>query len=189
MSEKGQGVAIPFVLKPGGYLKPLPLPGGALWGEATAINDNGDIVGYAVFGQRVKHAVVWWHVVGKNMLRFSTQMVTRSLNRLAPGPIVIALLAGGTLAPSSIDVRTLTLGNGDGTDVSITRNSDGSPAVSSRDVNRDGLIDLMVSFDGKAVLSNEIPKGASSAELLLLGMLKDRSNAIYSSEKLMIISK
>jgi hypothetical protein len=188
-SDDGAGAAMPFLLRPGGYPAQLPLPQGATGGEAESINDEGHIVGHATFGPGEKHAVVWWHFIGKMMPRMSNVVFTKSISAAAPGQITVALLSDARLDTRFVDPRTLTLGNGVDADVSVARRSDGSPSVTSKDVNGDGLADLIASFDGRAVLNDEISKGARIAELMVLGMLMDRSNAVYSPLTLKIITR
>jgi hypothetical protein len=123
------------------------------------------------------------------MPRASNIVFTKSISASAPGQITVALLSDARLDTRFVDPRTLTLGNGVDADVSVARRSDGSPSVTSKDVNGDGLADLIASFDGRAVLNDEISKGARIAELMVVGMLTDRSNAAYSPLTLKIITR
>jgi hypothetical protein len=126
--------------------------------------------------------MVWWRHTGASILPASHDWQTRSLSRIAPSAITIALLSvGKQSAAAVVDARTLTLGNNVGWDVKVATNANGTPAVQQADLNKDGLLDLLVSFDGREVLLNEVGRTTGDVEFLLKGVTKDRSAAIYAT--------
>jgi uncharacterized membrane protein len=176
------GATLPFRLAPGGYLERLGLPAGASGGVAVGLNDDGHIVGYATFPTGAKHAVVWWRFSGKYAFNVSNQLLSRSVSRTAPGLISLALLSSPALDARAVELRTLNLSRGGPyAGAEVARNADGTLLIQEKDMNGDKLIDLIVSFDGAAALAGPNTRLASTADLLLKGVLIDRSNAIWSS--------
>jgi hypothetical protein len=80
---------------------------------------------------------------------------------------------------SRIDPGTLMLGDGSGEDARILK-IDGALAVEWRDVDRDGVLDLIASFDGDHLVRNELPPRGDQAELVLRGATHDRSRSVFA---------
>ena len=168
-----------FRVAPSGYLENLSAPNGAIASEAHGINESGDIVGEAHFPNGDVHAVVWWHYTGPYILK---AVVDFPPVIVAPGPDVITLTIKSTrdLDASRIDPGTLMLGDGVGEDARIL-NIHGTLAVEWRDVDNDGVRDLIASFDGDHLVRNELPPGGDQADLVLRGATLDRSSGVFAS--------
>jgi len=176
-SETTAGKKRAFRLAPFGYLEDLSVPNGALSSEAHGISESGHIVGRAVFPNGDVHAVVWWHYTGTYILKAVVDFPAV----IGTGPDVLTLTIRSTrdLDASRIDPGTLMLGDGVGEDARIL-NVDGALAADWRDVDRDGVLDLIARFDGDHLVRNELPRRGSQAELVLRGATRDRSSGVFA---------
>ena len=177
-SETTAGKKRAFRLAPFGYLEDLSVPNGALSSEAHGISESGHIVGRAVFPNGDVHAVVWWHYTGAYILK---AVVDFPAVIATAGPDVLNLTIRSTrdLDASRIDPGTLMLGDGVGEDARIL-NIDGALAVDWRDVDRDGVLDLVATFDGDHLVRYELPRRTSQADLVLRGATLDRSSGVFA---------
>jgi probable HAF family extracellular repeat protein len=167
-----------FRVEPSGYLENLGAPNGATASEAHGISDTGHIVGEANFPNGTVHAVVWWHYTGPYIL---TAAVDFPAQIVYPGPAVMTLAIRSTrdLDASDIDASTLMLGDGVGEDARVLTDQ-GELAVEWRDVDGDGVLDLVASFDGDHLVRNELPPRADQADLVLRGATHDRSRGVFA---------
>jgi probable HAF family extracellular repeat protein len=184
-SATASGEVRAFRLDPNGFPQALVTPNGALSSEAYGINDDGHIVGRAVFPNRVVHAVVWWRYVGEFGYAVEGQWPA-SVNFSTPDVFTVALLSTPDMDALRIDVLTLTVGDDVGEDVRVLALADGTPAAEQRDVDGDGVLDLVVSFDGAQIVRNEVRGGGNSVDLLLKGALSDRSRGVYARSNVAI---
>ena len=168
-----------FRVAPSGYLENLSAPNGAIASEAHGINDSGDIVGEANFPNGDVHAVVWWHYAGPYILTAVVDFPPVIVAYPGPAVITLAIRSTGDVDASRIDPGTLMLGDGSGEDARILK-IDGALAVEWRDVDRDGVLDLIASFDGDHLVRNELPPRGEQAELVLRGATHDRSRAVFA---------
>jgi probable HAF family extracellular repeat protein len=167
-----------FRLEPSGYLEDLGAPNGAISSEAHGISNTGHIVGQANFPNGKSHAVVWWHFTGPYIL---TAVADFPAEIVSPAPPVftVAIRSTGDLDASDIDASTLMLGDGVGEDARVLTDQ-GELAVEWRDVDGDGVLDLVASFDGDHLVRNELPPRASHADLVLRGATLDRSRGVFA---------
>jgi uncharacterized membrane protein len=180
-SKDGSGAVLPFRLVPGGFLEKLALPQGATAGSAVDLNDDGHTVGQATFPGGERHALVWWRFSGKYAFRYSSVVLSKTISRSAPGLITIALLSSSSMDARAVEVRTLNLSRGGAhAGAGLATGSDGTLLFQEGDGNGDKLTDLIVSFDAADALGPSA-RFTSSTELLLKGVVKDRSNALYST--------
>jgi probable HAF family extracellular repeat protein len=168
-----------FRVAPSGYLENLSAPNGAIGSEAHGINDSGDIVGEANFPNGDVHAVVWWHFTGPYILTAAVDFPAAIVT--SPGPPVITLAIRSTrdLDATRIDAGTLMLGDGVGEDARVLSDH-GALAVEWRDVDGDGVLDLIASFDGDHLVRNELPPRGDQADLVLRGATHDRSMGVHA---------
>jgi probable HAF family extracellular repeat protein len=169
-----------FRVEPSGYLEQLSVPYGAIASEPHGINNTGHIVGEANFPDGAVHAVVWWHYTGPYVLKAVADFPAAIV--VYPGPAVITLTIRSTrdVDASRIDPSTLMLGDGIGEDARVL-NDRGALAVEWRDVDGDGVLDLVASFDGDHLVRNELPPRGSQADLILRGATLDRSRGVFAS--------
>jgi hypothetical protein len=80
-----------------------------------------------------------------------------------------------------VDAHTLTSGDGNGEDVRVLTGENGVLATEECDMNGDGRMDLVVSFDGRQLLGQELPAGEDRAVLVIKGALLDRSMGVYAT--------
>lgn len=147
---------------------------------ANGVNRHLDVVGMS------RNRAVLWRV------RFAYQVgvsLTPSdqLNQLTLGSaalIPVGILGSGNLDISKLDAAVLTLGDGDGDDVSAALGQDGKPLSKHEDLNDDGVLDMLVFFDQTA-LEKHGELTSKTTQLVLFGDLGD-GEAIKGVEKVEI---
>jgi uncharacterized membrane protein len=173
------GAVLAFRLDPNGLPQNLGAPSGALSSRAQGINDQGHIVGTATFPNRVSHAVVWWNYSGKFIA--AVEVVFPSLVSSASDTFTVALLSTKDADALQVDAGTLTVGDGLGEDVRVLTREGGVLATERRDMNGDGRLDLVASFDGRQLVGQEVQAGADRADLVIKGALLDRRMGVYAT--------
>jgi DNA/RNA endonuclease G (NUC1) len=101
------------------------------------------------------------------------------------GLLPVAILTTGTFDAAQINISTVTLGNGTGTETSVAKRNNGSFYASLEDVNRDGKLDLVIQFSIPELQQNG-DLTSSSTGLLLQSTLKD-GVPIQGSDKVWIV--
>jgi hypothetical protein len=93
---------------------------------------------------------------------------------MSSSPFSVAVLSSEDVDALQIDAGTLTLGDNVGEDVRVMTGADGGLEADERDVNRDGRIDLVVRFDARQLIAQEVRAGSDRATLMLKGAALDR---------------
>lgn len=76
--------------------------------------------------------------------------------------IAVAIFGSATFAAGAVDVATITLGDGAGTDTPVMQRPNGTYYASTSDVNGDGWLDLVVHFERSALMvSGDLDEGTT----------------------------
>jgi Subtilase family/PKD domain len=104
------------------------------------------------------------------------------------GLLPVALLSSATFnAPQSVDLTTLTLGDGVGTDTHVAKRQNGTFYAEVEDVNKDGLLDLVLRFSVPALVSNG-DLTMSSTQLFLRGFKTDGCTNFQAVDSIRTVS-
>lgn len=150
---------------------------GALGGDlsiAQAINNHGEVVGYVRDAADMDVAVRW-------IVPIRAEIEVRGGAGNPPngaigmgGPDRITAIVRGNrwFNAANVDPSTVTLGNDDGHDTSVTRRKKGDVIATLEDADRDGFPDLVLEFSRQAMVQNgDLSTGTT--RLVLLGRRTD----------------
>jgi probable HAF family extracellular repeat protein len=179
-SATPSGAVLAFRLDPNGLPQNLGAPKGALGSRAEGINAQGHIVGTATFPNRVTHAVAWWNYSAISIMTVAVDVPTL-ISRSATDTFTVTILSTIDADALQVDASTLTIGDGTSEDVRVLTGENGVLATEERDMNGDGRMDLVVSFDGRQLVGQELPAGEDRAILVIKGALLDRSLGVYAT--------
>lgn len=153
---------------------------GTLGGDesgAEGVSDEGHVVGWAELPDGTRHAVAWWHYRVDDFSPCVCQYPGPPVDPTVTPSLTVILRTARRLDATEVDPGTLTLGDGEGEDTPVARR-DGEPVATLVDVDRDGDLDLLVSFWTRSLMASGDLDGDTRA-LFLLGALKDRSAPVY----------
>lgn len=177
-SSTASGAMRAFRLDPNGVPQNLGAPNGAIATVARGISEQGHIVGAASFPNVGNHAIVWWNFTSKSVMAVDTDFPALVMSS---SQYSVALLSSDGVDALQIDAGTLTLGDNVGEDVRVLTSAEGTLQAVERDVNRDGRMDLVVSFPCRQLVAQEVPAGVDRADLVLKGALLDRRMGVYAT--------
>jgi hypothetical protein len=90
----------------------------------------------------------------------------------AAGVLPVAILATDDFDPTEIDLRSVTLGDGDGNDTAVYARRNGSLMAALSDIDGDGDVDLIAHLAIRALVANG-DLGATTTVLILSGATKE----------------
>jgi len=99
-------------------------------------------------------------------------VLVRSLEPRARGELPVVVLGTSTFDPTTLDVSSITLGDGASAAVPVSRHPNGTTASTLDDVNGDGHPDLLVHFDREKLGAAGVYT-APTTRFVLLGRLTD----------------
>jgi subtilisin family serine protease len=109
-----------------------------------------------------------------------------SLTEKGQGQIPVAVLSGNSFDARRVDLATVTLGNGDGTDTPASMLPNGRVMAVLRDLDRDGDVDLLLHFDRGQLIGNG-DLTSTTASLTLLARLDDGCIEIRGSDAVRVV--
>ena len=137
-------------------------------------------MGTATFPNRVTHAVAWWNYSAISIMTVPVDVPTL-ISRSATDTFTVTILSTIDADALQVDASTLTIGDGTSENVRVLTGENGVLATEERDMNGDGRMDLVVSFDGRQLVAQELPAGGDRAVLVIKGALLDRSMGVYAT--------
>lgn len=162
------GQEIPVLLQDG---VPQNLGGLGDFAVPTAINDQGRVAGYSFVPSGEKHAVVWTVAIAPP-IDLSPGDAANKVKLSARGQLSVAIITNPYFDATRVDPGSLALGNDDGNDTPVARDRKLAPQVTRRDVDRDGDMDVVATFDQPTMVQRG-DLTASSTRLVLTGALND----------------
>jgi len=102
------------------------------------------------------------------------------------GSLPVALLSTAEFDATSVDVATITLGDGVGDDTPLRKRPNGTPFASVEDVNGDGLPDLVLHFLVPALVDNG-DLTATTTQLFLRAFLDDGCTNIQGVDAVTVV--
>jgi probable HAF family extracellular repeat protein len=153
--------------------------------RADAINGGGHAVGRADLGSGEQHAAAWWTYTYNDAIQCNCDYPDMPWDPGSLGGFRVVIKGTRELDVSRVDVNTLSLGDGVGRDTRVAMHR-GHLAVQRSDVNGDGLTDLTVWFDERALVEHG-DLTPETRTVILLGALTDRSNGIWGASDVQIV--
>jgi probable HAF family extracellular repeat protein len=150
-----------------GLTYPLATPFGQA-AEAFSINDDGVVVGLE--GAGTTRRALRWQVPIRASIAVEPGSGAVRLN--GGGKVTVAVYGSPWFNVAHIDVGSLTLGDESGSDTPALRNRNGRVDFKFTDTDRDGHLDLLVSFDRRQLVANGDLE-AGTERLFLLGRRTD----------------
>jgi probable HAF family extracellular repeat protein len=161
----------PTLWRPSGSMIALgQLPGGS-GAIAYDVNRHLEIVGRGLDANYVEHAVYWKVTI----YNYAQSALAPWAQPASPAPwitlgassmIEVAILSERGFDASRLDASRFTLGDWRGTDTGLARNASGAPVFARADVDKDGDIDLVLSFE-QAALERNRDLTAETTELIV----------------------
>jgi len=167
------------------------LPGGS-GAAAHDVNRHLEIVGRGLDANYVEHAVYW-----------KVTIYNYTLSALAPwaqpaGPppwitlgesrmIEVAILSERGFDASRLDASRFTLGDWRGTDTGLARSASGAPLFTRADIDKDGDIDLVLSFE-QAALERNGDLTASTTEWIVSADLGE-GEGVYGRNAIRVLAR
>lgn len=108
------------------------------------------------------------------------------LNLRGNGSVPVAILGSADLDVTKIDPSTLTLGDGIGPDTPVAQKNNGTYSAHLEDVDKDGRMDLVVTFPKMDLVQNG-DLTALSTELVLRGSLTDGCTSVRGTDNVTVL--
>jgi len=110
-----------------------------------------------------------------------------SIYLTSEGNLPVAILSGPEFDASDVDPNTVTLGNGDGNDTPVAKNTKGKLMANLEDIDQDGDIDLILHFETQALVENG-DLHHSTTHLILTGNTWQGDN-LQGTDNIQIVGK
>jgi hypothetical protein len=108
------------------------------------------------------------------------------LNERGQGQLPVAVLSRDGFDAGQLDAATLTLGDGSGPEVAVSRRRNGTLMAAVEDIDGDGDLDLLIHFDRSALVDGGEVDG-STRSLTLGGVLTDGCTVVGGTDHVRVV--
>ena len=121
-------------------------------------------------------------------LAIPIKVLTKTLNPRSKGELTVEVYGMPSFDPTTLDVGTISLGDGASAAVAVSRRPNGEPQSAIADVNGDGRADLVLHFPREQLEATGVLVPPST-RLVLLGRSLDGCQEVRGSEEVRILGK
>ena len=177
--------------KPNGAAYALAnLPGGS-GAVAEDVNIHLEIVGHGLATDFTRHAIYWKItffsvMIGRMIPKPKPHLPPPYITLGDPSPLQFVVLSDLRFNAAKIDPARFTLGDWKGLDVPVMRDARGTPVSARIDYDRDGDLDLVLSFDQRA-LEKAGELNARTTQLVLSADLGE-GNGVYAVHEVKVVA-